>query len=60
MDGPPPDRPTGEGEGTMQKKQHDEEHNAPGTVVLTFLLLAWIAFLYFGGWITLAQAWGVK
>ena len=43
----------------MQKK-HEEEHNSPGTVVLAFLLLAWIALLYFGSWVTLAQAWGVK
>ena len=33
---------------------------APGTVVLTFLLLIWIGFLYFGSWITLSQAWGIR
>ncbi len=42
----------------MKKEEHGFE--APGTVVLTFLLLAWIGFLYFGGWVTLAQAWGVR
>ena len=42
----------------MDKKHSGFE--APGTLVLTFLLLAWIAFLYFGSWITLSQAWGVR
>jgi hypothetical protein len=32
----------------------------PGTLVLTFLLLIWIGFLWFGSWVTLAQAWPMK
>jgi hypothetical protein len=42
----------------MNKKHTGFE--APGTVVLTFLLLTWIGFLYFGNWITLSQAWGMR
>jgi hypothetical protein len=42
----------------MEKKHSGME--APGTVVLTFLLLIWIGFLWFGSWVTLAQAWGIR
>jgi len=42
----------------MDKKHGGME--APGTVVLTFLLLIWLGFLYFGHWVTLSQAWGMR
>ena len=42
----------------MDKKHSGME--APGTVVLAFLLLTWMGFLYFGSWILLAQAWGIR
>jgi len=42
----------------MEKEHSGPE--APGTTVLVFLLLIWIGFLWFGSWITLAQAWGLR
>jgi hypothetical protein len=42
----------------MEKKHSGWE--APGTMVLVFLLFIWIAFLYFGNWVTLSQAWGMR
>ncbi len=39
---------------------HDEDHHAPGTVVLTLVLLASFVVYYFANWKALADVWHVR
>ncbi len=45
---------------TKRKHQDEEDHSAPGTVVLTFIFFAWFAILYLGNWWLIAQLWPFK
>lgn len=41
-------------------KATHEDHKAPGTVVLTLVLLASFAVYYFANWKALADVWHVR
>lgn len=43
-----------------EEKAAHEEHKAPGTVVLTLVLLASFAVYYFANWKALADVWHVR
>ena len=39
---------------------HDEDHHAPGTMVLVLVLLLSFAIYYFANWKALADVWHVR
>lgn len=43
-----------------EHKHDDEEHRAPGTMVLVLILLASFAVYYFANWKALADVWHVR
>ena len=43
-----------------ESKHDDSEHHAPGTMVLTLLLLASFVVYYFANWKALADVWHVR
>lgn len=46
---------------TREQLQHEEEdHKAPGTMVLVLVLLASFAIYYFANWKALADVWHVR
>ncbi len=46
----------------VQKKQQEsaDDHHAPGTLVLTLILLISFAIYYFANWKALADVWHVR
>ena len=42
------------------RPEHDEDHKAPGTFVLTLILLLSFAVYYFANWKALADVWHVR
>jgi cytochrome c oxidase subunit I len=49
------------GESPTQGNDHaDEDHRAPGTVVLTLALLVSFIVYYFANWKALADVWHVR
>jgi cytochrome c oxidase subunit I len=40
--------------------KHEEDHSAPGTMVLALILLASFAIYYFANWKALADVWHVR
>lgn len=45
---------------TDQKEHGDEDHHAPGTIVLVLLLLGSFIVYYFANWKALADLWPVR
>jgi cytochrome c oxidase subunit I len=43
-----------------ETKHDEEDHRAPGTMVLTLILLACFALYYFANWKALADVWHVR
>ena len=43
-----------------QKGATDEDHHAPGTIVLVLVLLACFVLYYFANWKALADVWHVR
>jgi cytochrome c oxidase subunit 1 len=41
-------------------KREEDDHRAPGTMVLTLILLACFALYYFANWKALADVWHVR
>lgn len=49
-----------ESERNGAKEHDDDDHKAPGTVVLTLVLLLSFAVYYFANWKALADVWHVR
>ena len=47
-------------EPTSDQKEPHDDHKAPGTLVLTLLLLLCFALYYFANWKALADVWHVR
>lgn len=43
-----------------EHEKHDEDHHAPGTMVLVIALLLSFAVYYFANWKALADVWHVR
>jgi hypothetical protein len=43
-----------------ESKPEEEDHRAPGTLVLTLIFLACFALYYFANWKALAGLWHVR